>query len=95
MKDNDIALPMLGLVEQTRELEEQMEETTHHNFVAVLKEVSACLPLEYQACTNQYLDRMHSSSVRLSSDSRHLCEFSEECLQQERVHRETERKWSG
>ncbi|CAF4830954.1 unnamed protein product, partial [Rotaria socialis] len=35
---DSIALPMVELVGQIGELEEQIEETTHHNFVAVLKE---------------------------------------------------------
>lgn len=39
-KDDNIVLPMAELVGQIHELEEQMKKTTHHNFVAMLKEVS-------------------------------------------------------
>jgi len=44
-KSESIALPMAEPVGKIRELEEQMEKTTHHNFVAVLKEVSEYLPI--------------------------------------------------
>jgi hypothetical protein len=44
-KGDSIVLPIAELAGQTRELEEQMEKTTHHNFVAVLKEVSEYLPI--------------------------------------------------
>lgn len=36
---DSIIFPMTELSEQIRELEEKFEKTTHHNFVAVLKEV--------------------------------------------------------
>ncbi len=38
---------MADPVGKIRELEEQMEKTTHHNFVAVLKEVSEYLPISF------------------------------------------------
>lgn len=37
---DNIILPMMEMSGHIRELEEKMEKTTHHNFIAVLKEVS-------------------------------------------------------
>ncbi|CAF1438206.1 unnamed protein product [Adineta ricciae] len=43
-KDHGIVLPMIEFFRQTRELEDGMKKATHHNFVAVLKEI-ACTPV--------------------------------------------------
>ena len=45
-KDYSVVLPMIEFVQQTHELEDDMKKVTHHNFVAVLKEVS------YNVCEN-------------------------------------------
>lgn len=39
-KDHSVLLPMAKLAEQIHGLEEQMKNTTHHNFIAALKDVS-------------------------------------------------------
>ncbi|CAM4771714.1 unnamed protein product [Rotaria magnacalcarata] len=59
---DSIVLPMVELVGQSGELEEQMEKTTHHNFVAVLKEIPDVygnIPLHY-ACRSLQNDNMIS-----------------------------------
>jgi hypothetical protein len=44
-KGDTIVLTMAEFVGHIRDLEEQTNETTHHNFITVLKEVSEYLPI--------------------------------------------------
>ncbi|UJR19480.1 hypothetical protein I4U23_022610 [Adineta vaga] len=45
-KDDNVVLSMFGFIEHFRELDEQTKETTHHNFITVLKEI-ACNPVPH------------------------------------------------
>lgn len=73
-KGESILLPMAELAGQIHELEEQMENTTHHNFIAVLKDVN-----KYLSCTivNIHLPifrsrahQFHASLLRYSTLSK-------------------------